>query len=235
MYWSTGLKQLPQWSCRSSIDQPLATDWNTHALWATKAHWIISQDAISPSADQVGTEVKDAKAEDVAAYVRGGWLVTHFPDGSWLWLDGENTPVPGFREIMHRSVMTVKLVHDKQTDLWSMDEGTIGTVALPGEMLEGFAQLGFCDNMCGTLDTVKDYLNTQQDSLSTDTSAPPDTKCNALSYANVFKAAQILADMNDVRPTKPFTTCPQPRHPAAPRQGCTCSSDGSKCTFEGGL
>jgi hypothetical protein len=88
--------------------------------------------------------------------------------------------------------------------------------------------------MCGTFDTVKNYLNTYQDSLSTDSNAPATTPCTALSYGHTFRAAQITADMNDVKATKPFTLCPQPTHPDAPRQGCTCSVDGSKCTLDGG-
>jgi hypothetical protein len=234
LYTSTGLQTLPLWKCRTKIDQPLDPNWNTHALWPTKAHWIISEDSISSSADQIGTEVKDSKWEDPAAYVRGGWLVSRFPDGSWIWLDGERTPVPGFREIMHRPLMAVKLVKDKQTGLWSMDQGTLSFVARPGEMLDGFGQLGFCDNMCGTFNTVKNYLNTYQDALSSDTTAPPTTKCDALSYGHTFRAAQITADMNDVKPTKPFALCPQPTHPGAPRQGCVCSPDGSTCTVPDG-
>src|SRR5262249_17448058 len=148
------------------------------AAWLQKDHWIISQDSIALSADQEGDEVKDSKWQDVAAYVRGGWLVIHFPDGAWIWWDGERTPVPGFREIMHRSVVAVQLVHDPQSDLWRMDNGIWSFVARPTEMLEGFQQIGFCGNMCGTFDTLKGYVNTYQDALSTDTSAPPDTICD---------------------------------------------------------
>jgi len=231
LYTSTGLQTLPQWSCRTTIDQPLATDWYTHAPWIQKEHWIISQDSISLSADPEGTEVPDSKWQDPAAYVRGGWLVAQFPDASWLWFDGERTPVPGFREIIHRGVVAFQLVQDPQSGLWSMQNGTLAFVATPNEMLEGFSQLGFCANMCGTFATVKDYLNTYQDSLSTSSPAPNTTACNALSYGMVFRGAQISADASDVTQTQPFTTCPQPRHPDAPRQGCTCSSDGSTCTL----
>jgi hypothetical protein len=228
MYTSTGLQSLPTWSCRKTIDAPLE-QWDAHAIWSKRSHWIISQDSISPSADGTGTEVPDSKWADPTAYVRGGWLIVHLPDASWVWLNGERTPVPGFREIMHRNVTAVKLVHDEQSDTWSMDQGTMAFVARPAEMLEGFAQIGFCENMCGTFDTVKAYLNTYQDMLSTDTSAPNTTPCDSLSYGNKFKALQISATKDDVKPTAPFATCPQPRHPAAPRQGCVCSADRSTC------
>jgi hypothetical protein len=231
LYTSIGLKTLPQWSCRKAIDQPLATDWQTHAAWPQKQHWIITQDSISLSADPLGNEVPDSRWQDPTAYVRGGWLVVHFPDGAWAWLDGERTPSPGFREIMHRSV---RLVHDPQSDLWRMEDGTWQYVARPSEMLEGFAQIGFCENMCGTFNTVKDYLNTYLDTLSTDTSAPVETRCDALSLGMSFRGAQISADKTDVQPAAGFNTCPQPKHPAAPRQGCTCSSDGSTCTLGDG-
>ena len=234
MYTSTGLQVLPQWYCRKAIDQPLATDWNAHAPWPSKSHWIISKDDISLAADQNGTDVPDSKWHDPTAFVRGGWLVSQLPDGTWFWYDGERTPVPGFREIMHRPILAVQLVHDPQSDMWTMDNGTIGYVAKPAEMLEGFQQLGFCENMCGTFTEVKNYLNTYQDSLSVDTNAPPATMCDALSFGTVFRAAQISADATDIQQPKPFAICPQPRHPAAPRQGCVCSSDGSTCTLDGG-
>ena len=234
LYTSIGLKVLPQWYCRKTIDDPLATDWNAHAAWPTKSHWIISQDSISLAAD-MGTEVPDSKWQDRTAFVRGGWLIVQFPDNTWFWFDGERTPVPGFREVMHRPIMSVQLVHDPQSDLWRMDNGTIGYVAKPAEMLEGFQQLGFCSNMCGTFTEVKNYLNTYQDSLSVDNNAPASTPCDALSFGTVFRAAQITADATDVQPTQPFTTCPQPRSKLAPRQGCKCSTDGSTCTSEGGI
>jgi hypothetical protein len=233
LYTSTGLQSLPQWSCRPSIDKPLDPHWNTHAPWVKRSHWIITKDSISLSADSTDMEVPDSKWADPTAYVKGGWLIVHFPDSAWIWLDGERTPVPGFREIMHRGVMAVKLVHN-QNDTWSMDQGTMAFVAKPQEMLEGFAQLGFCENMCGTFDTVKAYLNTYQDMLSVDTSAPNSTPCDALSYGSVFHAEQITVDANDVKDAAPFKTCPQPTHPDAPRQGCVCSKDRSKCTLPDG-
>jgi hypothetical protein len=230
LYTSIGLKVLPQWTCRENVQKLLDPTWNTHAGWSANMHWIISQDSIDPSARPMAGDVPNSKWRDVSAFVRGGWLVTHFPDGSSLWFDGERTPVPGLRQIMHRSVVAMQLVKNPQTNLWTMENGTLAFATTPDEALAGLAQIGLCENMCGTFATIRDYLQTYRDTLSSDGNAPATTNCDALSYGMTFRGAQISADATDVQPTGPFTSCPEPRHPGAPRQNCRCTPDGSSCT-----
>ena len=234
LYTSVGKKELPAWACRASIDQPLATDWNKRAPWSARDHWIISSDSISLAADHGGNDVPDSRWADASAYVRGGWLVTHLPDGSWFWLDGERTPSPGMRLLMHRNVIATRLVQDPQSGGWTMEDGTLGFVTTPQEVIDGFSQLGLCENMCGTFATMKGFLNTYQDAPLSSASTDPVAPCDAVSNGVAFRAAQIAADATDVEQTSPFATCPQPRHPDAPRQGCTCSADGSRCTLTDG-
>jgi hypothetical protein len=232
-YTTIGVRTFPAWTCRKTMDSPLEPNWWTHSRWPTVMHWLITKDSISLSANPNGNDVPDSQYQDPTAYVRGGWLVFHPPDGTPLWLNGQRTTVPGFRQIMHRSVTAAQIVHDQQSDLWSLQNGTTAYVARPNEVLQSFRGIGFCENMCGTFDSMKNYLNTYQDVLATDVNAPASTPCDALSYGTAFHAGQITVDAQDVVDADPPVDCPQPRHPGAPRQGCVCSSDGSTCTLPG--
>jgi hypothetical protein len=138
---------------------------------------------------------------------------------------------------MHRNEMAARLVKDPQSGLWSMEDGTTSYVSKSNEVLQGFQEMGYCENMCGSWDVVKGYLNNYLDILSTPytTTPPPDMlpPCDALSYGLQFRSVQVFAHASDVRTTAspPNPSCPEPKHPAAPRQHCVCSVDGNSCTL----
>jgi hypothetical protein len=232
MYTSPGLKTRVSWQCRAGgvIQGALNPTWVSEAPWLPSSHWIIRKEDISISSQTPPGELPDSLWEDPAAFVRGGWLITSMPDGAPAWLDGQNTPIPGFHMTMHRNIMAAKLFKDPQSGLWSMPQAITGYASKASEVLQGFQEMGFCENMCGTWDIVKGYLNTYLDMLSTDAPAPVDTQCDALSYGLKFRAAQVLVDANDVQATSAPPICPQPRHPDAPRQGCVCSQDRTTCS-----
>jgi hypothetical protein len=235
MYVSPGLQTLPGWTCRAKIELPLDPDWYKHAPWRSDAHWKVTDTSIDLAAPPTTTELPNAKTADPTAFVRNGYLVAQLPDGREFQWDGQNTPVPGFRDVMHRPLMVAKLIKDPDTLLWSMDEGTLTWIVLPDEMLRGFREIGLCENMCNTFDTVKDYLNTHQDMLSSTTEPLPDVECNSLSLAVDFDARQATSSKADLVPGTTSVECPQPRHPKAPRQGCKCQPDGTTCiALDGG-
>jgi hypothetical protein len=225
MYTSTGLQKLPTWSCRSSIDTPLAVDWYNRASWLSTDPWKIAQRSIDPAAPEPTdpNEVKNATASDVAAFVRGGYLYAELPDGAEFWLNGENTAIPGTRQVMHRAVLVGQLIRG-QDDLWTIDHGILEFVTSPGEMLRSFQEIGYCDNMCESFFQLRNYLNTHQDTLTGTSETLPTTPCNGLSVAFDLKARQATALARDVTPVQAPTECPQPRHPAAPRQGTQCDA-----------
>jgi hypothetical protein len=231
LYTSPGLVLKPSWQCRAGgvITGALNTKWYTEAPWLTKSHWMIRKDDISLSAETQGTELPDSKWQDNAAFVRGGWLVAHAKDYSPAWLDGTFTPTPGFHMTMHRNIMVMKLVKDPQSGLWSSPDAMTGYVSTAAEVLQGFQEMGFCENMCGTWTTVKGYLNTFLD-ISVDPAASADSPCDSLSYGLRFRTAQVTVEATDVVDLAPPKICPQPRHPDAPRQGCVCSPDGTTCS-----
>jgi hypothetical protein len=231
LYTSPGLQQKPSWQCRAGgvITGAFNTGWYKEAPWLQKSHWKIRKDDISLSAETTPPELPDSKWQDNAAFVRGGWLIAHSKDGSPAWLDGAYTPTPGFHMTMHRNILAMKLVKDPQSGLWSSPDAMTGYVSTSAEVLQGFQEMGFCDNMCGTWDTVKGYLNTYLD-MPVDPAASPDSPCDSLSYGLRFRTAQITVDASDVQDVPKPQLCPQPRHPDAPRQGCVCSQDRTTCS-----
>jgi hypothetical protein len=232
MYTSTGLQKLPAWTCRATIDAPLSTDWFNRPDWLSTDAWKVAQRSIDLAAPDPTdpTELKNSVASDVAAFVRGGYLYAELPDGAEFWLNGENTPVPGTRQIMHRAIMVGQMIKG-QDDLWTIDHGLLEFVTSPGELLQSFQEFGYCENMCEGFNQLRNYLNTHQDTLTGTAESLPATPCNGLTLAFDMKARQATALAKDVVPVQAPVTCPQPRHPAAPRQGTPCdggpSSDGS--------
>jgi hypothetical protein len=232
MYTSTGLQKLPTWTCRATIDAPVATDWFNRATWLPTDEWKVAQRSIDLAAPDPTdpNELKNAIAADVAAYVRGGYLYAELPDGAEFWLNGENTAVPGTRQIMHRAIIVGQVIRG-QDDLWTIDHGILEFVTSPGEMLQSFQEIGYCDNMCESFFQLRNYLNTHQDTLTGTAETLPATPCNGLSVAFDWKARQAAVLPRDIVPVQAPTQCPQPRHPAAPRQGTLCdggpSTDGS--------
>ncbi|MET0592815.1 MAG: hypothetical protein ABW133_08960 [Polyangiaceae bacterium] len=223
MYTSTGLQSLPVWTCRATIDQPLSADWYNRATWLPSDRWKVAQRSIDPAAVQPTdpNELKNGIAADVAAFVRNGYIYAELPEGAEFWLNGENTAVPGTRQIMHRAVLVGQLIKG-QDDLWTIDHGILQFVTSPGEMLGSFQEIGYCENMCESYYQLRNYLNTHQDTLTGTSEHLPATPCNGLSVAFDYKARQATARAQDVVPVQAPTSCPQPRHPAAPRQGTQC-------------
>ncbi len=233
MYTSTGLQKLPTWSCRATIDAPLATDWHLRAGWIPSDGWKIAQRSIDLAAPDPSdpNELKNSVASDVTAFVRGGYLYAELPDGAEFWLNGENTAVPGTRQTMHRAIIVGQILKG-QDDLWRIDNGVLQFVTSPGEMLQSFQEIGYCDNMCESFFQVRNYLNTHQDSLTGTAEHLPSTPCNGLTVGFDWEARQATATARDIVPVQAPTQCPQPRHPAAPRQGTQCDGGGGS---EGGV
>jgi hypothetical protein len=153
MYTSTGLQRTPNWTCRATIDAQLATDWHTRAPWISTDTWKIAQRSIDLAAPDPAdpNEVRNSKSADPAAYVRGGYLYAELPDSAEFWLNGENTAISGTRQIMHRAILVGQLIRG-QDDLWTIDNGILEFVTTPGEQLQSFQEVGFCDNIPGHSD-----------------------------------------------------------------------------------
>jgi hypothetical protein len=223
MYTSTGLQRAPNWACRATIDSPLAIDWHTRAPWLSTDQWRIAQRSIDLAAPDPAdpNEIKNSKTADPSAYVRGGYLYAELPNGSEFWLNGENTSIPGTRQIMNRAILVGQLIRG-QDDLWTIDNGILEYVTAPGELLQSFQEVGYCANMCEAFFQLRNYLNTHQDSLTNTGEHLPTTACNGLSIAFDWEARQATALSRDVVPVQDPVPCPEPRHPLAPRQDTQC-------------
>lgn len=231
MYTSVGLQTLPGWNCRDSMDKPLDPEWYTYPSWLPSLHWVIAQQSISSLSSGSGQELPSSKTADHAGFVRDGYFFASIPDGRDFWLNGERTPTPGFRYIMHRGVMVGQLVHNPD-DTWTVQNGTLAFVILPDEYLQGFQEIGFCENLCDGLDVLVEYNKTRTDTLYSTTEILPDVPCDALSMGLDFDARQVTVTKSDIEEIKDPEMCPNPRHPDAPRQGCTCQEDGTTCLLE---
>jgi hypothetical protein len=250
LYSSMGLVNLPSWTCRKTIDQPLDTNWPSHADWVSNEQWTIANINFALNAQDAGNDLPDSKWHDSTAYVRNGWLVARMPPGTVLWADGERTPIRDFVNIMYRGLIVAPL-HQGLDGLWavgddsfsgdggtaSLRSGTLAWATLGGDLLQGFQDMGFCQNMCESYKTVTDYLNTHQDVVAETPASPTSTPCDALSIAFGFHARQTTYLPFDIRTpgprdvdpmrqalgdTLPFYNCPEPVNCNAPLQGCTC-------------
>ncbi|HMJ16677.1 MAG TPA: hypothetical protein VK524_34920 [Polyangiaceae bacterium] len=244
IYNSTGTKNTQLWKCRSSTTGPditgiLNPDWYNQSPWPPgQGQFQIPTRNILPGADVTPGQLPDAAVNDPLAYVKNGHLVARFPQGSEVALLGVRTPVPGFRLILDRGVMAVrlrKLTEDDNT--WSM-EGTMGGVVNPNIMLNSFEEIGYCRNMCGSFNSVTQYLTGNRDSFGTEEVAPS-VACTHLSYATSIRAREATVDLvlDDTLPPygEPLNPeCPNPRHPGAPRANCYCPTGDDPVCPDGG-
>ena len=235
VYTSLGLRDLNDvpWRCRTSIEADLDTQWADRGSWLPNEPWRIAKSSIAFDAVDSGSELPNSKYFDSAAFVRNGYLFARLPEGTDLWLNGKYTAVPGFRLIVHRGLLTGELIKD-QSDLWTIDHGLISGVVNAGEMLKTFREIGLCENLCGTFDQVKDYLNVHKDAIQSTDRILPDTPCDSLTFAHDFESRQASTSADLVEQDEPWIECPQPKHPEAPRQGCVCSPTGGGCPRDGG-
>ena len=225
LYTSIGLQTLPNWTCTGGPQGGPPSDWFNQAPWLHTEPWKIAQRSIALSAQDAGSDLPDAKHADPAAFVRDGWLFAQLPAGAEFWLDGERGHVPGFRLQLHRGVLVGKL-GKKLDGTWTLTKGTVGGVVLPSEILSAFREIGFCENMCEAYGSVVQYLNTNQDALSSTSQKLPETACNSLSIGIGFEARQAMATSADIEPVKAPVDCPDPKHPLAPEHGCICPAPG---------
>lgn len=219
IYSSTGLENEAGWGCVSGLED---NDWHDQAPWLHTAEWQISDRSIDPAAPPVADgDLKNSKLADAAAFVRNGYLVARLPDGGEFWLNGARSHVRGFRLTFHRSTFVARL-KQKQDETWEMTEGVIGGALKPGETLAAFREIGFCENLCDSYQVLIQYLNTNQDLLTTTDDLLPDTACDGLSFAVDFTAAQ--AKPGNVVATAPPEDCPTPPPGVSPH-GCICPAD----------
>ncbi len=233
MYVSTGLQELAAWSCRTTIESPLREDWYDYPRWLPGQHWKIAKRSVPLSAVQVGNEVPDSNTYDSAAFVRSGYLFAELPDGREFTFAGERTPIPGFRNIMHNPVFVAKLIQDPDDKAWRMEDGVLSFFVLPGEFMQTFREVGFCENVCGYMEVIRNYVNSAKDVLLTGESIP-NVPCDALSLAAKFEAYQATATAEDVEEIAEPVDCPPPRHPDIPPHGCVCQDDGTCVLPDGG-
>lgn len=233
MYTSVGLVNPSSFLCRSKLGTngqlvqaidgtlPLEPPWYQRAFPPSSAHWRVTAESIAPNADPTEDHnLPDARWNDPIAYVRNGYLVAHLPDGTEYWLNGKNAAVPGFRLIVSQPILVAKLSTDKGE--WTMSDATLAGLIEPNIMIRSFREFGFCENMCTSYNLVVSTLTDNQDALLGSKEPKPDVKCNALTWGGQIEARQATVwkeDLDAPAAHYPPLECPEPAHPAAPRQG----------------
>jgi len=232
VYSTIGLGTLPAWTCRVRSEDPLAPDWMSRAPWRPNERWTIARRSIALLASGGGTELPNSRYADPSAFVRNGYLFARLPPGTELWLNGERTPTPGLRLVLHRGILTGALVK-RPDDTWTIDDGTLGGVIYPPDVVQGFREIGFCENMCGSYNALVQQVTTSADALAGTNDILPSADCDALSFGAKFQARQAAATAANIADSSAPADCPNPKHPGAPRQGCICNLQG-QCEGGGG-
>jgi hypothetical protein len=170
--------------------------------------------------------VPRARFSDPLAFVRNGYLFAALPPGTELWLNGigDQSSIPGFRFILHRGILTGALVR-QANQLWTIEDGTLGGVLYPPDVVQAYEEVGFCRNMCDSYDVLVQFLYTGQDVLATTSDLLPTAPCDGLSFGAKFEARQTGATAQNIVDGDP-ARCPNPKHPTAPRMGCVCLPTG---------
>jgi hypothetical protein len=217
-YSSTGVQNLPGWSCL--VNGTIRSDWQGFAPWPPTSHWRITRRSLALNDTGTGTELPPSRYGDPNAYVRGGYVIAKLPAGTELWLNGERSHAAGFRNIIYRAVTIGKLV--KGSDgTWSIQQGLISGVTFPTDIIQAFREIGYCENFCGSYNNIVSYVNIAQDALTGTDEHLPSRPCDGISMGIEFTARQVMADRSDLVDSNPVT-CPNPRDPTLPRQGCVC-------------
>jgi hypothetical protein len=231
IYTSTGTQILPTWSCVKLPEYTVNPAWPSQPPWLATRHWKVSRRSIALNAPPSGNELPIAKFADPAAFVRGGYIFASLPPGAEMWMNGENSHVRPLRTVLQRAIMVGRLT--KTGNTWLLDDATIQGAVFPSDEVQAFREIGYCQNVCGSYDALIEFFNITRDVLSSTADKLPNTPCDALSIGYSLRARSATADINDIVDAEPPLECPQPKNPNAPRQGCTCQTDGS-CSFPDG-
>jgi hypothetical protein len=230
IYSSVGTRSLPLWKCLNP-DETINPTWKSQAPWLSNKHWYVSRRSIALNAPDVSPALPNARAADPAAFVRGGYLYASLPPNAEMWLQGDRAHVAGLRTVLQRAFLVGRL--HRTSDGWFLDDATVAGTVLPDDEMRSFREIGFCENMCGSYNTLQDYFNAASDVLSSTSEKLPNEACDALSIGFSIAARSATADASDLVDTLPPVECPPPRHPGAPQHGCVCQPDGT-CTTDGG-
>jgi hypothetical protein len=225
LYTSTGLLTPSLFACRSklngqqveeTIEGTLPDNWWKRAFPAASAHWRVTSESIALNADDTeGHDLKNAKWNDPAAYVRNGYLVARLPEGTEYWLNGKNATVPGFRLIVNRPLLVGKL---SQTTEWQLTDAIFTGVVEPNALIHSHREFGFCENICGSYTLVVTIVTDSQDTLVSG-AVQPSAKCNALTWAGEIAARQATVWKEEMDPPLPAGQYPPPECEAPKHKG----------------
>lgn len=196
LYPSPGLEEPVKLSC-ADFDTK-----NNNLPFNTAAPWFVDEASMPSPAP--GPKLPDAKIFDAKAYVREGIIVARFADKVLLRFPDTNATFRPFPLYLTRGIVTARVAKGAG-GTWELQGGTIAGRVLYDDVIQGFRQIGFCENEAAYT-TMKNYTKASLDLLSTgEVDASKD--CDALSMGVVFEA--IEATPGKLAKVEPLIDCPQ--------------------------
>ena len=117
-YISPGRVTPPGWEC------PFPGFRETYPLWLPATPFYVSDRELTGPIVKEG-ELPDSKQFDDNGYVRDGYVVGRFPDGTRLDLAGDFGVFPGFDTTLYKGVVSAKLER-AQDGTWKATDGVVG-------------------------------------------------------------------------------------------------------------
>ncbi len=185
-YRSAGVTAPSGWDCLDGNGVLLTDFRETFPRWLTSSAWFVGDADLTGPIVEPG-QLPDSIFADPNAYVRDGYLVVRFPDGTPFHLPGDNAPYPGFKIILNQVVWVAK-PERAQDGTWRMLDGLVSGRMMPEDLKQSFRDIGFCG---GPLwDGTVNFIDENSDVL-VDGANDPSRTCDSMSVGLAFTTAQI--------------------------------------------
>ncbi len=215
LYMSPGRAAVPGWKCTGD------NSWKGQIIWLTTDPWLVDQAGLGGPMGKTGTLPDSRNVYDPTAYVKGGYLVAHIPDGDQLRFIGDQSAHNGFAFILQGGLVTARLFQNQDSN-WAMDDALITGRIRRTDLEESLNDVGFCDsntiapvqpvssteyqNVMKTLDDSRDVLSNGVNSKS--------ATCDSLSVGIGFEALTVKPGAAVTVST--LQKCGNPQNPYTP-------------------
>lgn len=204
IYPSGGIDRELDWQCVSGDE----VSWHQHdqeCWWKTNEDFTLSPDGLAPQAAPPGG-IPNAVLYDQSAYVREGYVVARLPADALFWFPGSRAVTLAFPLKLQGGIVVGKLAKD-EAGAWKILDGTVAGRARRSDLLDGFRQLGMCEDhpLWGLAQTT---LRMNMDLLASG-AMDEEAECDAMSVGIGFEARQAKVS-GKVAPVSALPGCSPP-------------------------
>jgi hypothetical protein len=180
IYPSPGLEQPMPVACDGSVD------WKGQLGWIPPLPWKVDQAVLDAGGSAASAP---SKLADPAAYVKKGYLVARFPDGTPFALRGDSAPFSGLSLRLFKPVLTARIEQDSD-GAWVLRDGLIAGRLRPQDFFTSIREAGFCSSTVGdAYEQLVSSFEAGLDLLTGDANIES-AACDALSVGIGFEALQ---------------------------------------------